>query len=56
MDEKRSCGPASALRIKAGVLGGVGHNLLVEVMKAPGIMKALQKWLRFALSEACATD
>lgn len=45
VDEKQNCGPASALRIKAGMLEGVGHNLLVEVMKASGIMKTSQKWL-----------
>lgn len=55
VDEKRNCGPASALRIKASILQGVGHSLLVEVMKASQIMKTSQKWLSFTLSEVCTT-
>lgn len=39
MAEKRNCGPASSSRIKAGMLEGVGHNLLGEVMKESGVMK-----------------
>jgi len=55
VDEKRYCGPASAWRIKAGIHEGVERNLLVEVMKASGIMKTSQKRLSFTLSEVCTT-